>query len=89
MPHTTAHIDLFPSTKTPFEQVMEKRLAEIEAMIQLILGVLTPLKKSLPHSYAKSPVIDAIALMEKPKKFIFPNIKLYDDISDPNDHIAS
>ena len=68
---------------------MEKRLSEMEAIIQWILGVLTTLTKSLPHSYAESPFIDAIAMMEKPKKFIFLNMKLYDDISDPNDHIAS
>ena len=33
--------------------------------------------------------MDAIALMEMPKKFVFPLMKMYDGTTDPNDHIAS
>ena len=70
------------------EQVMAKKLAEMEAMIQQILRVPTPLKKSLPHSYIDFPLVDSIALVEMPRKFSFLNIKLYDGITDPTDHIV-
>ena len=68
---------------------MTKRLAEMEAMIQQIPRVPTPLKKSLLHSYADSLFIDSIALLEMLKKFSFPNMKLYDSTTDPMDHIVS
>ena len=58
-------------------------------MIQHIPGVLTPLKKHLPHSYTDSLFFDAITLVEMPRKFSFPKIKLYDENMDPTDHIAS
>ena len=67
---------------------MTKKLAEMEAMIQRIPGVPTQLRKSLPHSYADSPFIDSIALVEMHKKFHFSNMKLYDATIDPMDYIA-
>ena len=33
--------------------------------------------------------MDAIALVEMSKKFVFSLIRMYDDTTDPNDHIAS
>ncbi len=61
----------------------------MEALIQKIPRVPTPIKKSLPHSYADSPFVDSIALIEMPRKFSFPNMKMYDGTTDPTDHIAS
>ncbi|KAL5564706.1 hypothetical protein UlMin_027870 [Ulmus minor] len=61
----------------------------MEALIQKIPGVPAPIKKSLPHSYADSPFVDSIALVEMPRKFSFPNMKIYDGTTDPTDHIAS
>ncbi|KAM6569847.1 hypothetical protein CsatB_017832 [Cannabis sativa] len=58
-------------------------------MIQCIPGVPTPIKKSLPSSFADSPFVDAIALIEMPKKCVFPLMRMYDGTSNPNDHIAS
>ena len=68
---------------------MAKKLEEMEAMIQRILGVPNSLKKSQPDSYADSSFINSIALVEIPKKFSFPNMKLYDGTTDPTNHIAS
>ena len=68
---------------------MAKKLVEMKSMIQRILGVPTSLKKSLPHSYADSLLVDSILLMEMLRKFSFPNMKLYDGTMDPTDHIAS
>jgi len=51
------------------EQAVAKCFAEMEALIQKIPGVPTPIKKSLPHSYADSPFVDSIVLVEMPKKF--------------------
>ena len=61
----------------------------MEAIIQKIPGFPAPIKKSLPYSYAYSPFVDSIALIEMPKNFSFPNIKMYDGTTDPTDHIAS
>ena len=68
---------------------MAKKFAEMEAMIQKIPRVPTLLKKSLPHSYADSTFVDSIALVEMPKKFSFPNMKMYDGTTNPMDHITS
>ena len=60
----------------------------MEAMIQRIPGVPTPLWKSQSYNYTDSPFIDAFALMEMPRKFTFPNMKPYDGTIDPMDHIT-
>ena len=77
------------SINDSIEQAVVKRFTEMEALIQKIPGVPTPIKKSLPHSYTDSPFIDSIALVEMPKKFSFPNMKMYDGMNDPTDHITS
>ena len=77
------------SINDSIEQAMAKRFAEMEALIQKIPRVPAPIKKSLPHSYADSPFVDFIALIEMPRKFSFPNMKMYDGTTDPTDHIAS
>ncbi|XP_031249152.1 uncharacterized protein LOC116106985 [Pistacia vera] len=48
-----------------------------------------PTKKSQPHCYADSPFVEVIALAEIPHKFTIPNMKPYDDTTDPDNHIAS
>ena len=68
---------------------MTKRMADMESMIQWIPGVPTLLKKILPHSYAESPFGDSITLMEMPKKFSFPSMKLSDGTTNQIDHIRS
>ncbi|KAK1563896.1 hypothetical protein Q3G72_034840 [Acer saccharum] len=60
----------------------------MEALIQRIPGVPAPIKKSTANSFTDSPFVDAIALIEMPRKFNFPNIKQYEGTTDPDDHIA-
>ena len=60
----------------------------MEALIQRIPGMPAPIKKSAVSCYADSPFVDDIALVEMPKKFNFPNMKMFDGTSDPDDHIA-
>ena len=64
------------------------RFTEIEALIQRIPGVPTPIKRSTANSFSNSPFVDEIALMEMSKKFNFPNMKQYDRTTDPDDHIT-
>ncbi|XP_031253050.1 uncharacterized protein LOC116110981 [Pistacia vera] len=71
------------------EQILVKRLADIEAVMRCIPGMLIPTKKSRPHCYADSPFVDAIALADMPHKFTIPGMKPYDGTIDPDDHIAS
>ncbi|KAK4849341.1 hypothetical protein QYF36_023771 [Acer negundo] len=53
-----------------------------------ISGIPAPIKKSTANSFADSPIVDAIALIEMPKKFNFPNMKQYEGTIDQDDHIA-
>lgn len=89
VPPDTNSIGFFSFSTTPIEKVMANKMAKMEAMIQRIPGVPTPLKKSQPHWYINYPFIDSIALVEMPKKFSFPIMKLYDGTTDPTYHIAS
>ncbi|KAL5573475.1 hypothetical protein UlMin_023072 [Ulmus minor] len=86
---TTPIASNLSSINESIEQAVAKRFTEMEALIQKIPGVPAPIKKSLPHSYADSPFVDSIALIEMPRKFSFPNMKMYDGTTDPTDHIAS
>ncbi|XP_062103457.1 uncharacterized protein LOC133814527 [Humulus lupulus] len=67
---------------------LARKLAKIEAFIQRIPGMPAPIKKSAASCYADSPFVDEIALVEMQKKFNFPNMKMFDETSDLDDHIA-
>ena len=43
-----------------------KKFTEIEDLIQRILGVPAPIKKSAPSYYADSPFVDEITLVKMP-----------------------
>ena len=61
---------------------------ELREMIQRIPGVPQPLEKATPRSYVDSPFADDIALVEIPKRFTIPHMKMYDGSADPEEHIA-
>ena len=65
-----------------------RRFVEMEALIQRIPGVSALIKRSNVNSFADSPFVDAIALVEIPKKFSFLNIKQYEGTIDLDDHIV-
>ncbi|KAK2645890.1 hypothetical protein Ddye_021085 [Dipteronia dyeriana] len=60
----------------------------MKALIQRIPGVLTPIKKRTVNSFTDSPFVDVITLVEMPRKFNFPNMKQYEGMTNPDDHIA-
>ncbi|KAL5827184.1 hypothetical protein ACOSQ3_019020 [Xanthoceras sorbifolium] len=64
------------------------RFAEMEALIQHILEMPDPIKKNSINCFTDSLFIDAIVLIEMPKKFNFPKMKQYDSMTDLDDHIA-
>ncbi|KAF3573423.1 hypothetical protein F2Q69_00059419 [Brassica cretica] len=70
------------------EQMFSKRLDAMQSMVERLSGVDPPIRKSDPDSYADTPFTDEITLIEMPRKFSFPSIKVYDGTSDPDDHIA-
>ncbi|XP_057775189.1 uncharacterized protein LOC130994173 [Salvia miltiorrhiza] len=76
------------STHQNLDPALARRLADMEAIIQRIPGVSAPIKKSAESCYADSPFVDKIALVEMPRKFIFPHMKRFDGVSDLDDHIA-
>ena len=85
---TQAGMNDIPMPTGTHEAELQRRLNEMEDLIRRIPGVPAPIKKSSVNSYADSPFTDNIALVEMPRKFSFPNMKLYDGTTDPDDHIA-
>lgn len=71
-----------------FEQVFAKKFNAIQSMVERLPGVAPLIRKSDPGSYADTPFSDEIASIEIPRKFAFPNMKMYDDNGDVDDHIA-
>uniref|UniRef100_A0A803NIF8 Uncharacterized protein n=1 Tax=Cannabis sativa TaxID=3483 RepID=A0A803NIF8_CANSA len=70
---------LFVVIMTPeeiIEHMVARKLEGMEAMINRIPGVPAPIKKSLASSFVDSPFVDALTLVEMPKKFVFPSMKM-------------
>ena len=57
-------------------------------MIRRIPGVPVPIKKSSANSFADSPFVDAISMVEMPRKFNLLAMRMYDGTTDPDDHVA-
>ena len=70
------------------EQMFSKRLDAMQSLVERLPGVAPPIRKSNPDSYVDTPFTDEITLIEMPRKFSFPNIRVYDDTTDPDDHVA-
>ena len=60
----------------------------MEDLIRRIPGMPILIKKIYVNSYANFPFTNNIALVEMPQKFSFPNMKLYNGMTDLDDHIA-
>lgn len=60
----------------------------IEALLGQLPEVAPPIVKSTPNSNADTLFIEEITLVEMPKKFILPSMKMYDWTSDLDNHIA-
>ncbi|KAK3228564.1 hypothetical protein Dsin_000445 [Dipteronia sinensis] len=67
---------------------LSRKFTEMEALIQRIPVFPAPNKKCTANSFADSPFVDAIALVEMPKKFSFPNMKQFEGTTDPDDQLA-
>ncbi|KAF3601918.1 hypothetical protein F2Q69_00037722 [Brassica cretica] len=53
-------------------QTFFDRLDAMQSMVERLLGVAPPIRKSNPDSYADTPFTDDITLIEMPRKFSFP-----------------
>ncbi|KAL0846796.1 hypothetical protein Bca101_020042 [Brassica carinata] len=58
------------------EQMFSKKFDAIQSMVERLPGVAPPIRKSGPDSYADTSFADEIVLIEMPRKFSFPNIKM-------------
>ncbi|KAF3543882.1 hypothetical protein DY000_02008133 [Brassica cretica] len=76
------------SLTTYLEQMFSKKLDAMQFMVEKLPGVAPPIRKCNLGSYADTPFTDSIALIVMPRKFSFPNIKMYNGTGDPDDHIA-
>ncbi|XP_013607947.1 PREDICTED: uncharacterized protein LOC106314656 [Brassica oleracea var. oleracea] len=81
-------VALQSSLTTYLEQLFSKKFDAMQCMIERLPGVAPLIRKSNPGSYADTPFTDNIGLIKMPRKFSFPNIKMYDGTGDPDDHIA-
>ncbi|KAF3534742.1 hypothetical protein DY000_02042901 [Brassica cretica] len=70
------------------EQIFSKRFDAMQSMVERLPGVVPPIQRSNPDSYADTPFVEEIASVEMPRKISFPSIKMYDGTGDPDDHIA-
>ncbi|KAF3515682.1 hypothetical protein DY000_02059757 [Brassica cretica] len=68
------------------ESPMIAHLHQIQ--VDRLPGVAPPIRKSNPDSYADTPLMDEITLIEMPMKFSFPSIKAYDGTTDLDDQVA-
>ncbi|KAK2658893.1 hypothetical protein Ddye_005426 [Dipteronia dyeriana] len=64
------------------------RVMEIEAMIEEIPVMFAPIKWSATNSFAESPFVNDNMMIKIPRKFIFPDMKPYDGMIDPEDNIS-
>ncbi|KAF3539851.1 hypothetical protein F2Q69_00023175 [Brassica cretica] len=69
-------------------QMFSDRLDAMQSMVERLPGVVPPIRKSNPDSYADTPFTDEITLIDMPRKFSFPSIKAYNGTTDPDDHVA-
>ena len=65
-------------------QMFSDRLDAMLSMVERLPGVAPHIRKSNPDSYADTPFTDEITLIEMPKKFSFPSIKVYGGTTDPD-----
>ena len=68
---------------------VKQELKEMREMIQRIPGVPKPLEKVTPTSYADSPFTNDIAMVEIPKQFTTPHMKMYDGSANPEEYRAT
>ena len=73
---------------THLHQMFSDRLDAMQSMVERLPGVAPPIRKSNPDSYADTPCMDKITLIEIPRKFSFPSIKEYNGTTDSDDHVA-
>ena len=66
---------------------LQHRLSDMQDMIRRIPWMPPPIKKSSANCYTHSPFKDNIELVEMPKKFNFPSLKLYDGTTNPDDYV--
>lgn len=53
-----------------------------------ISGVPTPIQHDQRESFVDSPFEDHINMVDMPKRFMFPSMRLFDGTSNPDDHVA-
>lgn len=67
---------------------LENQIRELEAMISRVSRVPAPIKKHHLQSFVDSPFSEEICMSEMPSHFIYPTMKMYDGIGDPENQIA-
>ncbi|KAL9242021.1 hypothetical protein vseg_016067 [Gypsophila vaccaria] len=67
---------------------MAQELIRVLEMMIKVPGMPPPIEQETPDIYADSPFDDSIALVEMPKKYSLPNMKIYDGMTDPQELVA-
>ncbi|XP_018463664.1 uncharacterized protein LOC108834839 [Raphanus sativus] len=77
-----------PSLAAYLERMVSKRFDTIQSIVERLPEVAPPIRRSNPGSYSDTPFVEEIASVEMPRKFSFPNIKMYEGTRDPDNHVA-
>ncbi|KAF3602029.1 hypothetical protein F2Q69_00035270 [Brassica cretica] len=86
---TPEKISATESSMTAYlKKMFSKKFDAMQSMVGRLPGVAPPIRRSNPDSYADSLFVEGITSVKMPRKFSFPNIKMYDGTGDPDDHIA-
>ena len=70
------------------KKIMDFHVKRVEEKINKIPGVPRPIKEEPDNSYADSPFVKSIDLVEIPKRFVIPNMPTYDGTGNPIEHVA-
>lgn len=74
---------------TNLDGVFSKRFDAIQSMVERLPGVGPPIWRNDPNSYTDTPFTDEIALVEMPRNFSFPNLRMYDGTSNLVNHVRA
>ncbi|XP_074290832.1 uncharacterized protein LOC141617538 [Silene latifolia] len=65
-----------------------QKIKKLNEKFEKIHGVPATMEEAAPNCYADSYLIDEIAKVDLPKKFMIPSMEIYDGTTDPQGHVA-
>ena len=70
------------------ERIFFEKFEAIHSMVERLPGEAPPIRRTDPNSYADTPSMEEIASIERPHKFSFPTMAMYDGTNNPDNYVA-